>query len=233
MSDEQTPPMDRREALKVIAAAAATASLADGLLPGTADAQQVVGGPKPKPKPHAAATPAVPTSGPRGTVTDPDLLNPKMHWPRLLSAAELVTVAALCDMIIPADDKSPSASVVGVPAYINEYVSAPYDWAERALVRVRGGLTWLNTESGRRFGGRQFAALTIAEKTQICDDICYTPKAKPEFVAAARFFDLMRDLTSSGFYTTDAGMKDLQYIGNVPLAKFEGPPPEVLRKLGL
>ena len=150
----------------------------------------------------------------------------------LLSASELATLAVLCDMIIPADDKSPSASSVGAPAYVNEYVSAPYEWAEKSLVRVRGGLGWLDVESQRRFT-RTFVALTNAERTQICDDICFYPDAKPQFKAAARFFGEIRNLTQSGFYTSDAGMKDLQYIGNVPLGKFEGPPPEVLKKLGL
>ncbi len=231
MSDEATPPIDRREALKVIAAAAAAGSLTDSLSPTPVDAQQPV---KPRTLPRTrAARPTAPASGPRGTRTDPDLIKPVVNWPMLLSAAELVTLAALCDMIIPADEKSPSASAVGVPRYINEYVSAPYDWAERSLVRVRGGLTWLNTESGRRFGGRTFAALSAAERTQICDDICFYPNARPEYKAGARFFGEVRVLTQSGFYTSDAGMKDLQYIGNVPLAKFDGPPPAVLRHLGL
>ena len=227
------PPMDRREALKVLTAAAAAAAMAEGLVPVVADAQQpVLPAARPGPKPRTAVPQVPPKTGPRGTPTDPDLINPKSTWPRLLTASELVTLAALCDTIIPADEKSPSASSVGVPAYINEYVSAPYDWAERALVRVRGGLTWLDVESGKRFGKR-YAALMASERTQICDDICYLPKAKPEFQAAARFFDQVRDLTAAGFYTTDAGMKDLAYVGNVPLAKFDGPPPEVLRKLGL
>jgi gluconate 2-dehydrogenase gamma chain len=233
MNDERLPApesMDRRDALKVIAVAAASATLADGLLPAVADAQQVAAG---ELRARNAAAPIPPKSGPRGTVTDPDLLTAKATWPRLLNATELLSLAALCDMIIPADDKSPSASAVGVPAYINEYVSAPYDWAERALVRVRGGLTWLDVESGKRFAGRRFTALSVAERTKICDDICYAATAKPEFLAAARFFDQIRDLTASGFYTSDAGMKDLQYVGNVPLAKFDGPPPAVLKHLGL
>ena len=226
-SDEQQPTaIDRREALKAIALAAASASIADGLTPSVADAQ------RPVQIQRAPGAPVPPKVGPRGTVTDPDLINPKSPWPRLLSAAELVTLTALCDTIIPADDRSPSASAVGAPAYINEYVSAPYDWAERALVRVRGGLGWLEVESERRFAKR-FPALTAAQRGQICDDICYLPTAKKEFQAAARFFDQIRDLTSSAFYTSDAGMKDLQYIGNVPLAKWDGPPPHVLKHLGL
>ncbi|MCC7051890.1 MAG: gluconate 2-dehydrogenase subunit 3 family protein [Gemmatimonadaceae bacterium] len=229
MSDEQdTTPMDRREALKVIATAAAAASLGDAALPSTADAQATVQI-APRRRPAAAAPPK---TGPRGTPTDPDLLNARANWPRLLSAPELATLTALCDMIIPADDRSPAASTVGVPAYINEYVSAPYDWAERSLVRVRGGLAWLDVESAKRFG-KQFVQLTVAQRTPICDDICYWMTAKPEFKAAARFFGEIRNLTQSGFYTSDAGMRDLGYVGNVPLAKFDAPPPEVLRKLGL
>src|ERR1043165_6337898 len=46
------------------------------------------------------------------TLSGPDLLNPGTLWPRTLTAAELKTVAALCDIIIPADDQSPSASKV-------------------------------------------------------------------------------------------------------------------------
>jgi len=149
-----------------------------------------------------------------------------------LSARELATLGVLVDTIIPADAVSPSASAVGVPAWINEYVSAPYDGQMRDLIRVRGGLAWLNVESSKRFG-KTFARLTAAERALICDDICFLPKTAPEFQAAARFFDLVRDLTAVGFYTTDAGMKDIGYIGNVALPRFDGPPPAVLRHLGL
>ncbi len=210
--------MDRRDALKAMASATGLPVLASSLA-AQAPAQQ-------------PGTPAIRPPGPRGTPTDPDLLRPKKDWPRKLSASELATLAVLVDTIIPADAHSPSASAVGVPAWINEYVSAPYDGQMRDLVRVRGGLAWLNVESGKRFG-KLFGRLTSSERTQICDDICYLPKAKPEFQSAARFFDLVRDLTAVGFYTTDAGMKDLQYIGNMALARFDPPPRAVLRHLGL
>jgi hypothetical protein len=69
--------------------------------------------------------------------------------------------------------------------------------------------------------------------TAICDDICHVPEAKGELEQAARFFARFRDLTVGGFYTTPAGMRDIQYIGNVALPRFDGPPPEVLRRVGL
>ena len=53
------------------------------------------------------------------------------------------------------------------------------------------------------------------------------------FANAAKFFARYRDLTAGGFYSTPVGRKDLQYIGNVALASFDGPSLEVLRKVGL
>lgn len=215
----------RRDALKAAAATAVTATIGVSSTPQPAGATQ-------PPARRPAARRALPVVGPRGTPTDPDLLSATANWPRLLGARELATLGALCDLIIPADATSPSASAVGVPAYINEHVSAPYDWAEQALVRVRGGLVWLDTESGRRFG-RPFVRLTAAERTQIADDISYYPEAKPEFKAGARFFGEIRSLTQTAFYTTDAGMKDVGYIGNIALPTWEPPPKAVLDKLGL
>lgn len=225
MSDETPTPMQRRQALKVLAASAAALPVLDSLTPSEVQSQGTAA-----PAPQSPS--GEPQAGPRGTLSDPDLLRPKANWPRKLTQGELTTLAALCDTIIPADAKSPSASAVGVPAYINEYVSAPYEGQQRDLVRVRGGLAWLNTESNKRFG-KSFARLTPTQRNNICDDICYLPNAKPEFQAAARFFDLVRDHTATGFYTTDAGMRDLGYVGNVPLAKFDGPPAAVRKHLGL
>ncbi|MCC6930688.1 MAG: gluconate 2-dehydrogenase subunit 3 family protein [Gemmatimonadaceae bacterium] len=226
--------MGRRAALKVLASTAAALPVVGAVAACAPGEKGGEGG--------AAATPGAaggvptstgrPTVGPRGTPSDPDLLNPKITWEMQLTAAEMATLTALCDMIIPADEKSPSASQVGVPAYINEYVSAPADWYKRALVQVRGGLAWINVESTKRFG-KAFHEITDVERTAICDDICYAAKAKPAFKQAAKFFDRVRDLTAEGFYTTDAGMKDIGYVGNVALATFDGPPPEVMRHLGL
>ena len=208
--------MDRRHALKVLGAAAALPAIV----------------PNPPAAPDPAATKGPTWTGPAGTPSDPNLITPRVWWPKKLQAGELVTLSALCDTIIPADSHSPSASAVGVPDYINEWASAPDDDHREGLVKLRGGLVWLNLESERRFS-RPFARLAEAERHQIADDICYEKTAKPGFKGPAQFFDMVRDLTATGFYTTREGMKDLKYIGNVPLQKFDGPPPEVLKHLGL
>lgn len=227
--DESDGTVTRRAALKVLGAAASLPIL-DSFTVSDADAQTTQG--KPAGATSSPQQQASLASGPRGTAWDPDLLRPKKDWPRKLNATELATLAALCDMIIPADEKSPSASKVGAPAYINEYVSAPLDNSARDLVRIRGGVSWLNLESQKRFG-KVFTGLTNAQKTAICDDICYAPKAKPEFLTGARFFSLVRNLTATAFYTTDEGMKDIGYIGNVAQLNWGPPPPAVLKHLGL
>ncbi|GAB2902574.1 gluconate 2-dehydrogenase subunit 3 family protein [Microbulbifer echini] len=168
----------------------------------------------------------------RGTPTDPDLLNPVVSWEMQLDASELAVLAALCDVIIPADEISPSASSVGAHHYINEYVSAPYTNNKADLVTIRGGVVWLEGESRRRFAVA-FIELSETQKSAICEDIKWVRSAKPEFQAGARFFAKVRVLVSTAFYTTEEGMADIGYVGNRPMASFPGAPPEVLKRLGL
>jgi len=212
--------LPRREALKVMAAAAGALPVLDAAAMQAQAAQA-----------NQATGPA-PAARPRGDAWDPDLIHPRPGtWARKLTPGELITLSALCDTIIPADAKSPSASAVGVPAWINEFVSAPMDGNQNALVRIRGGLAWLNLESNTRFR-KPYARLTATERTAICEDICYLPRAKPEHQAAARFFDQVRDLTAVGFYTTREGMQDLGYIGNVALPRFPEVSAEVKKAIG-
>ena len=204
--------MDRRASIKWMLTAAASLALLDE-------------------NPLGAATPPAAT----GYGPDPDLqkiYQPGDLWPLTFTADQRRTATALCDTIIPADATSPAASAVGVPAFIDEWISAPYPGHDHDRQIVLTGLAWIEAESQRRFQS-DFASLVLRQKNALCEDICLVAKAKPEFKTAAQFFKRFRDLTAGGFYTTPEGMKDIGYIANVPLASFDGPPPEVLKKLGL
>lgn len=171
----------------------------------------------------------------RGYGTDPDLTkiyHPGDVWPLTLSAAERRTAKALCDVILPDDGRSPSADSVGVVDFIDEWVSAPYPRQLQDRPVVLEGLAWMDAEALLRFE-KYFADLDESQQHTICDDICYEPTAKPKFERAAALFARYRDLTVGAFYSTPTGWKDIGYIGNVPLTKFEGPPAELLQKLGL
>lgn len=165
---------------------------------------------------------------------DPDLL--KVYkadslWPLTLTKPQRATATVLSDVIIPADDQSPAASSVGVVDFIDEWISAPYPDNVRDKPVILEGLAWIDAESQRRFK-KDFAKLSDTQRAAICDDIS-AADPKPELAQPAAFFKRYRGLTAGGYYTTPVGMKDLRYVGNVALTSFEGPPPEVLKKLGL
>lgn len=180
------------------------------------------------------AMPREPKSGvgPRGTPADPDLRNPDPPWERSLDPQALRTIATLADLILPADQRSPSASTLGAHEFIDEWVSAPYPRQQEDRRLLGDGLAWLGEESRDRFG-HEFAELAPELQRQICDDICDPARAAPEHARAAAFFSLVRNLAAAAVWTTEAGMADLGYVGNVPLPSWKPPPVEVLKHLGL
>lgn len=201
--------MDRRESLQWMLAAAALPALAG----------------------DAVARPAKA----RGYGTDPNLVKshkPGMLWPLTLTAAQRRTAAALCSAIIPADSLSPGAAELGVHIFIDEWISAPYPSHAKDRELVVQGLAWVDAEAQRRFG-RPFGEADQLQQQALCDDICFVPKAAPQFALAAAFFARYRDLTAGGFYTSPQGAKDLGFVGNVASATFDGPPPEVLKIVGV
>jgi hypothetical protein len=207
---DQLRRISRRESIKWVVAASATASLLSTRAFGADGAV-------------------------RGYGQDPKLLEsykPGDLWPLTFTKEQRSTAAVLCDVIIPADEKSPSASQLGVHDFVDEWISAPYPKQQEDRKVILEGISWLDSESKKRFK-KAFVDLSDEQRRQICDEICFEARATPAMKKAAQFFARFRDLTSGGFYTTPEGMKDIQYLGNVALTKFDGPPPEVLAYLKL
>lgn len=208
--------MDRRTSIKWMLSAAASVTALGGCA-------------------FAPAVPARRGVAAKGYGTDPKLIDPYKAgelWPLTFTAGQKQTATALSDLIIPADATSPSASAVGVVDFLDEWISAPYEQNQKDRTQILEGFVWLDDESKRRFS-HPFAALAEAQQKAVCDDICYVPNAQPQFTVAAQFFARYRDLTAGGFYTTPVGRKDLQYVGNVPLQRYDGAPIEALKKAGL
>ncbi|HEY8733616.1 MAG TPA: gluconate 2-dehydrogenase subunit 3 family protein [Puia sp.] len=140
------------------------------------------------------------------------------------TAAEMAVITVLVDIIIPKDDMSGSATDVKVPEFIAFIVN---DKPDELQVPLRGGIRWLELESLKRFD-KSFTNLSNAQQLQIVDDIAYPEKKKSEFSQGVTFFTLMRNLTVTGFYTTEAGFKDIGYVGNRP-NQWNGVPDDVLK----
>jgi hypothetical protein len=140
---------------------------------------------------------------------------------------EMATITVLVDIILPEDEISGSASSVGVPDFIEFMVKDKPEFQ----VPLRGGLRWLDLQCLRRFE-RSFTKAEAAQRITLIDEIAYPAKAKPEMQQGVHFFNLMRDLTASGFYTTQEGWRDLGYQGN-KANQWDGAPAEVLEQYGL
>jgi hypothetical protein len=114
-----------------------------------------------------------------------------------------------------------------VPAFIEFMVKDKPDYQ----VPLRGGLRWLDLQSFKRFG-KAFTDTASTQRLSLIDEIAYPAKAKPEMMQGVHFFNLMRDLTASGFYTTEMGWKDIGYEGN-KANQWNGAPNEILEQFGL
>jgi hypothetical protein len=151
--------------------------------------------------------------------------------PRFFTTHEWRTVRVLVDYVIPRDKRSGSATDAKVPEYI-DYLLSEKDASLNTQTAWRGGLAWIDTESHNRFG-RTFIQATDAQRRQVLDDIAYPEKAKPEMRHGVVFFNRLRDMTASGFFSSAMGWQDLQYIGNVFNPGYDGCPPAALEKLGV
>jgi gluconate 2-dehydrogenase gamma chain len=152
----------------------------------------------------------------------------RSYEPKHFTAHEWDTLRVLVDVIIPKDARSGSATEAAVPEFMDFVLGDEPELATPIL----GGLAWLDHECDDRYG-KTFLAATDRERTAVLDDIAWPAKAKPEHQAGVAFFNALRDLTASGFYSSKLGVQDLRYIGNTFLAEWKGCPPEALAKLGV
>lgn len=151
----------------------------------------------------------------------------KLNAEKFFTAHEMATITVLGDVIIPKDDRSGSASDAGVPGFIEFIVK---DIPEHQTP-MRGGLRWLDMQCLKRYN-KAFIDCNAQQQLEIVDEIAYPAKAKPQMKQGVAFFDRMRNLTATGFFTSKIGIEDLGYVGNRP-NKWEGVPEEIIKEYGL
>ncbi len=191
----------RRDSLKVISTGPAA------LVPIAVDADQKV-----RHYPHIGATPPKQAAAYRRQSLD------EHEWK---------TIGVLSDLIIPADERSRSATQAGVPGFIDDWLAFE---GGNLLAEIRGGLTWLDIECQRLFN-HDFVDCLVAQQKQILNRIAYPDKAAPEDANAVAFFNHLRDLVVGGFFSSEIGVKDLPYLGNTMVADWQGCPTNVLEKI--
>ena len=168
------------------------------------------------------------------------------YQPRFFTGHEWDTLQILVDYIIPADERSGSATDAKVPEFIDFIMTDPEE-EERSLearqTAMRGGLAWIDAECDQRFE-RPFATCGEPNQRELLDVIAFWRgnEDEPEQIPVdlrivtpghgRAFFSSLRGLTAAGFWSSEMGVEDLQYMGNT-VFEWTGPPSEVLRKLGV
>lgn len=205
--------MDRRDSLKT-------------LLVGTIAGAVVVSsaGCGPDGKPLVTEDIAAPKADLYGRTPAEAAWDEKINGEIYLNEHELGTIAVLCDIILPKTDTAGSANDANVPDFIDFIVK---DIPSHQLP-IRGGLMWLDNESNKRFN-TEFSSCTSSQQIEIIDDIAYPDdkNENPDMAPGRKFFNRMRNLTLTGYYTTRIGINDLGYVGNMPNV-WDGVPADVL-----
>jgi hypothetical protein len=144
------------------------------------------------------------------------------YTPKFFPEHSYQTLRALCQMIIPPDEQVGGALEAGAPEFIDLLTS---ENAEYQLT-LGGGLAWLDSACTDRYG-KAFLECTPAQQKEMLDQIAYRENEQkdPALAPGIRFFSFLRDLTADGFFTSEIGIKYLEYIGNTYLAEFPGCPP--------
>lgn len=205
--------MNRRESFKFIGVGSITAGM-------------IIGACRPDEKPQENA-PAE-TSGVLETGREPFEIerDKKLLSEVFFDEHEMATLAVLADIIIPKDEHSGSATDAGVPEFIEFIVKD----IPAHQVPMRGGLRWLDRECLSRFE-KTFVDCSDEQQIAVVEDIAYPFRVKPGMEQGVAFFNRMRDLTATGFFTSEIGLKDLDYRGNSP-GQWKGVPEDILKQYG-
>jgi len=138
------------------------------------------------------------------------------YRPLFFSPAEYALVDQLIDLIIP-NDGTPGARDAGVAEFIDFMVASD----PTIQYAFRTGLTWLNAHS-ERASGKKFLELTPDGQTDLLKPLAYKDKFRAGEEDGRVFFQLVREYTVMGFYTSAVGYRALDN----PALKFYADSPE-------
>ena len=151
----------------------------------------------------------------------------KLAGEKFFNDHEMAGIAVLCDIIIPKDEISGSATDAKVPEFIQFIVN---DMPEHQTP-MRGGLRWLDMQCLKKYNN-DFKNCSSSQQIAMVDEIAYPKKAKPQMKPGVSFFNLIRNLTTTGFYTSRIGIADIGYKGNTP-NQWNGVPGDVLKQYNM
>lgn len=195
--------IERREILRYIGIASVAATFPGFSKWSFACAQEHV---------HAAATTAV--------------VSAKPYKPLFFNPTQFQMIERLAEIILPTDE-TPGAREAGVAEFIDFMVANRVPVTGRRDVRNTqdaiqmgqeaqqqfvSGIGWMNARSKSEFA-HEFMECSKEQQVQLLEELAYKAKYKPTTERGREFFQMMRDYTVIGYYTTKIGLESLGYPG--------------------
>ena len=135
-------------------------------------------------------------------------------------------VDCLANLILPPNEQG-TIEEAGVVPFIGFMM---VDYPDFQLP-MRGGLMALNAKANKSFG-QDFVTLNEEEQKSILDQMAFPIEGVEEQPQEVQFFSLLRNLVLTGYFTSEVGIKELDYRGNMPNI-WDGVPQDVLDEMGL
>lgn len=140
------------------------------------------------------------------------------YTPKGLTPHEYKTLERLTDLIIPVENGAPGAAAAGCAAWIDMLVSEN----DQLKTIYTTGLGWIDTAMKER-GAADFVSAAEADQTKLLDQIAYRRNATAELDPGIQFFAWARRMTVDAFYTSEIGIRDIDYRGNTALTSYPAP----------
>ena len=163
-----------------------------------------------------------------GRTPEEKLYDDKLFAEKFFTNQELFTLDKICNLILPPNEFGSirDAEVV----QLIEFMAKDIPTYKEPL---RNGLIWIDNESKKRFNNL-FVDCEITQQENIFDEIAYYDpnKSISEYSEPVQWFNLVRNLTMTGYFTSEVGINELGYKGNIPNI-WDGVPQDVLDQYGL
>jgi gluconate 2-dehydrogenase gamma chain len=134
-------------------------------------------------------------------------IKPAIYQPLFFTASEYALIDRLADIIIPTDD-TPGANEAGVAEFIDVMTFRDADLQHN----FRTGLQWLDAYSNQS-QGTPFLTLAPEKQVALLEPLAYKKNFRAGEERGREFFDLIREYTIMGFYTSEVGLKELDFPG--------------------
>ena len=140
------------------------------------------------------------------------------YTPKGLTPQEYRTLERLTDLIIPVENGAPGAVAAGCAAWIDMLVSVN----DQLKTTYTTGLAWMDARM-KQDGKTDFVSAPEADQTALLDLIAYRRNSTPELEPGILFFSWARRMTVDAFYTSEIGIRDIDYRGNTALVSYPAP----------